>query len=126
MNTDTSWAASCWVRWDRPCARTFAWLMRHSATVATSSLFYYPKPGKEAALLVARRLMGMFRTREWLAGEGFSQALRASIGIACYPSDGGTAQELVHRADELMYQVKQSGRDNIAVTGLGLVGAEEP
>ena len=84
-----------------------------------------PQTGKEAALLVARRLMSMFRTQEWLTGEGFSKRLRASIGIACYPSDGITAQELVHRADELMYQVKQGGRDNIAVTGSGLVGSEE-
>ncbi len=85
-----------------------------------------PQTGKEAALLVARRLMSMFRTQVWLTSEGFSQRLRASIGIACYPSDGITAQDLVHRADELMYQVKQGGRDNIAVTGAGLVGLEEP
>ncbi len=85
-----------------------------------------PQTGREAALLVARRLMSMFRTQEWFTGEGFSKQLRASIGIACYPADGTTAQDLVHRADGLMYQVKQSGRDNIAVTGLGLVGAEEP
>jgi PleD family two-component response regulator len=31
----------------------------------------------------------------------------------------------VHRADELMYQVKQAGRNNIAVAGVGLVGGEE-
>jgi diguanylate cyclase (GGDEF)-like protein len=85
-----------------------------------------PQTGREAALRVAHRLMGMFRTKEWLAGEKFSLLLRASIGIACYPSDGATAQDLVHHADGLMYQVKQGGRDNIAVTGLGLVGSEEP
>ena len=32
---------------------------------------------------------------------------------------------MVHRADELMYEVKQAGRDNIAVAGVGLVGPEE-
>ncbi len=85
-----------------------------------------PQTGKDAALLVARRLMAMFRTKEWLAGHGFSLQLRASIGIASYPADGATAQAMVHRADELMYQVKQAGRDNIAVAGLGFVGPGEP
>ncbi len=85
-----------------------------------------PQTGKDAALLVARRLMAMFRTKEWLAGQGFSLLLRASIGIACYPADGTTPQTMVHRADELMYEVKEAGRDNIAVAGVGLVGPEEP
>jgi diguanylate cyclase (GGDEF)-like protein len=85
-----------------------------------------PQTGKNAALLVARRLMAMFRTKEWLAGQGFSLLLRASIGIASYPADATAAQAMVHRADELMYLVKQAGRDNIALAGLGLVGPEEP
>jgi diguanylate cyclase (GGDEF)-like protein len=84
-----------------------------------------PQTGKDAALLVARRLMAMFRTKEWLAGQGFLLLLRASIGIACYPGDATTPQAMVHRADELMYEVKQAGRDNIAVAGHGLVGAGE-
>ena len=84
-----------------------------------------PQTGKDAALLVARRLMTMFRTKEWLAGHGFTLRLRASIGIACYPADATTPQAMVHRADELMYQVKQAGRDSIAVAGQGLVGLGE-
>jgi diguanylate cyclase (GGDEF)-like protein len=84
-----------------------------------------PQTGTDAALLVARRLMTMFRTKEWLAGQGFSLLLRASIGIACYPADGTTPQDMVHCADELMYQVKQGGRDNVAVTGQGLMGPGE-
>jgi nicotinamide mononucleotide (NMN) deamidase PncC len=31
----------------------------------------------------------------------------------------------VQRADEMMYQVKQAGRDNIALAGVGIVGSEE-
>ena len=51
--------------------------------------------------------------------------LRASIGIATYPKDAITPQGIVQRADEMMYTVKQAGRDNIAVAGLGIVGLEE-
>ena len=52
-------------------------------------------------------------------------ALRASVGIASYPEDATTPQAIVQRADEMMYQVKQAGRDNIAVAGVGVVGLEE-
>ena len=80
---------------------------------------------KEGALLVARRLMKVFHTRHWLAGEAVSLSVRASIGIATYPADAITPQAIVQRADEMMYQVKQVGRDNIGVVGLGIVGTKE-
>jgi len=85
-----------------------------------------PQTGKDAALLVARRLMTTFRTKEWLAGQGISLSLRASIGIASYPADGITPQAIVQRADECMYQVKQSGRNNIAIAGAGIVNTKDP
>jgi len=37
----------------------------------------------------------------------------ASLGVACYPSDGKTVQELVARADEALYRSKQGGRNRI-------------
>jgi diguanylate cyclase (GGDEF)-like protein len=81
-----------------------------------------PQTSKDAALLVARRLMSAFHTRPWLAAEGLPLDLRASIGVASFPADAASPQELVQRADEMMYQVKQAGRDNIAVAGVGIVG----
>ena len=81
-----------------------------------------PQTSRDAALFVARRLARAFHTRDWRPEENISIALRASIGIAGYPQDAISPQEVVHRADELMYLVKQSGRDNIAVAGLGIVG----
>ena len=36
----------------------------------------------------------------------------ASIGIALFPRDGQSAEELLKRADVAMYQAKKSGRDN--------------
>ena len=84
-----------------------------------------PQTSKDAALLVARRLMGVFQARHWLAGEAPDIFLHASVGIASYPEDATTPQAIVHRADEMMYQVKQAGRNNIAVAGVGVVGLEE-
>jgi diguanylate cyclase (GGDEF)-like protein len=86
-----------------------------------------PQTSKDGGLLVARRLMSVFRTRQWLAAEGMSLSLRASVGIATYPGDAASPQVIVQRADEMMYQVKQAGRDNIALAGVGIVGSgEEP
>lgn len=85
-----------------------------------------PQTSQDAALLVARRLMSAFHTRQWLAEEGVPLSLRASIGVAGFPVDAVSPQALVQRADEMMYQVKQAGRDNIALAGVGIVGFEEP
>jgi diguanylate cyclase (GGDEF)-like protein len=84
-----------------------------------------PQTSRDAGLRVARRISRMFHHRPWLPDETFRVDLRASIGIATYPGDATTPQAVVQRADEMMYSVKQSGRDNIAVTGLGIVGLDE-
>ena len=81
-----------------------------------------PQTSCEAGLLVARRLSSVFRNRRWLPDENYRVELRASIGIATYPTDATTPQSIVQRADEMMYAVKQAGRDNIAVYGTGVVG----
>ncbi|HZD31645.1 MAG TPA: sensor domain-containing diguanylate cyclase, partial [Candidatus Angelobacter sp.] len=79
-----------------------------------------PQTTREDGLRVTRRIAKLLRGRQWRAGEDFRLALRASIGIAAYPADGTTPQELVQRADDMMYTVKQAGRDNIAVSGVGI------
>lgn len=36
-----------------------------------------------------------------------------SIGIACYPEDGNTAEKLIHVADQAMYEVKKRGGSGV-------------
>ena len=64
--------------------------------------------------------------------EGMQLFLDASIGIACYPADGNTADGLLRRADIAMYDAKQStercvaylpGRDEGQKERLALVNA---
>ncbi len=76
-----------------------------------------PQTSKDAALLAARRLMSVFHSRQWLAAEGVPMALRASIGIASFPTDAGSPQAVVQRADEMMYQVKDSRARQHCVSG---------
>jgi len=41
----------------------------------------------------------------------------ASIGIAIYPEDGTTSEELIRTADKAMYLVKHSGKSNFGFAG---------
>ena len=42
--------------------------------------------------------------------------------IATYPEDAKSAHEIIRQADEMMYVVKNSTRDNISVAQHGMVG----
>ncbi len=85
-----------------------------------------PQTSREGAILVARRLMHAFHERKWTPAADVSLHLTASIGIAAFPADATTPKDIVQRADEMMYIVKQSGRDNIAIVGSGVVGTDDP
>ena len=58
---------------------------------------------------IARRLLESIRM-PWSIGE---QTVRigVSIGIATFPSDGDTAEELLRNADAALYKAKAAGRD---------------
>ncbi len=43
--------------------------------------------------------------------------ITASIGVAVYPADASSAQELLERADAAMYHAKRNGRDGVAYVG---------
>ena len=80
-----------------------------------------PQTGKEAALVVGKRLQDVFRQSVYLQEENLNLKVRASMGIATYPDDAKSAHEIIRQADEMMYMVKNSTRDNIAVTQMGLM-----
>ncbi|MGH9585388.1 MAG: diguanylate cyclase [Acidobacteriaceae bacterium] len=80
-----------------------------------------PGANKKAAQFVAERLMKGLRERRF--GNVLSLEVRASFGVATWPEDGGTVHQIIRSADAMMYLVKGSTRDNIAVAGKGLVEA---
>jgi diguanylate cyclase (GGDEF)-like protein len=81
-----------------------------------------PQTSKDSALVVARRLRTVFRESRFVV-EGIELNVRASIGMATYPEDAKSAHEIIRQADEQMYVVKNSTRDNISVAQQGLVKA---
>jgi diguanylate cyclase (GGDEF)-like protein/PAS domain S-box-containing protein len=68
-----------------------------------------------------------------LAVSGYEIVVTASIGIAAFPSDGSTPEELLANADIAMYRAKELGRNTLqyhdgvvdAVTGMPLSEHEE-
>jgi GGDEF domain-containing protein len=50
--------------------------------------------------------------------------ITASVGVASYPTDSRTKAELLHLADDAMYLVKNTTRDCVAVSGIGLLQQE--
>ncbi|MGR8934592.1 MAG: GGDEF domain-containing protein [Gammaproteobacteria bacterium] len=61
------------------------------------------------AVLVADRIMEEFKSIR-IRYRGSNVALSASIGIACFPEQGRTAEDLLDKADKAMYYSKQGGK----------------
>ena len=80
-----------------------------------------PQTSKEAALVVARRLRDVFRQEYWLKGDGLNLNVRASMGVATFPEDAKSAHEIIRQADEMMYAVKNTTRDNVSVARQGML-----
>ncbi|GKS74054.1 EAL domain-containing protein [Acidovorax sp. SUPP950] len=66
--------------------------------------------GGDAAIAegVARRMLEDMLRPFMLDGMGFS--IQCSIGVALYPQDGETLDDLIKQADTAMYRVKERGR----------------
>ena len=73
-----------------------------------------PETGAEGALRVAHRLRRAVRSHHFLAAEGLVVTLTASFGVATFPHDGSSQEELIRTADQAMYRVKTHTRDGVA------------
>ena len=74
-----------------------------------------PETSKDQAMECAARLRDEVRRAPLLAEEPYGPIrLSASFGIASYPDDAKTPDELLSRADEAMYRVKAANRDALA------------
>jgi diguanylate cyclase (GGDEF)-like protein len=80
-----------------------------------------PQTGKESSLVVARRLLENMRESCFCKEENLNLNVRASIGLATYPHDAKTPHDVIRQADEMMYLVKNSTRDNIGIAQRGVL-----
>jgi diguanylate cyclase (GGDEF)-like protein len=80
-----------------------------------------PQTTKDQAVVVARRLQERLRAAHFCQEQGLELEVRASMGLATFPTDAQTPHDIIRQADEMMYMVKNSTRDNIGVASRGLV-----
>jgi diguanylate cyclase (GGDEF)-like protein len=80
-----------------------------------------PQTGKDQALVVAKRLQEAMRASTFCRDEGLNLNVRASIGLATYPHDARDAHDVIRQADEMMYLVKNTTRDNIGIAQRGVM-----
>jgi diguanylate cyclase (GGDEF)-like protein len=79
-----------------------------------------PQTSKENSLMVVRRLRELLNEHVFFTEEKLDIKVTASFGVASFPEDGRTRKELLRKADEAMYLVKNSTRNNIALAGQGI------
>ena len=78
-----------------------------------------PETEREAARAVAERLRTAIRDTVFLRGLGLSVRLSASFGLATWPDDGATSEDLLRAADGAMYRAKDGGRDAVVTAPAG-------
>jgi len=79
-----------------------------------------PQTSKESALLVVRRVKELLNEKLFFTDEGLNIRVTASFGVAAFPADARTRKDILRMADEAMYLVKNTTRNNIALAGEGI------
>jgi diguanylate cyclase (GGDEF)-like protein len=72
-----------------------------------------PDTGSEGAVAVAERLRERIVAHPFLANEGLTIQLTASVGVATLPDVAASAEELIKAADTAMYRVKDRGKNGV-------------
>jgi diguanylate cyclase (GGDEF)-like protein/PAS domain S-box-containing protein len=71
-------------------------------------------PDDSSLIDVALALIEAIR-RPFELGGGRQAHIGVSIGVACYPQNGGSRIALLHQADHAMYEVKRTGKNSFAL-----------
>lgn len=80
-----------------------------------------PDMTKRGGREMAVKLFNELRGHRFLADEGLSLEVRGSFGMAAFPDDGHDVESMIKAADEMMYYVKGTTRDNLAIAGVGSI-----
>ena len=72
-----------------------------------------PETGKKDALAVANRIRNAIEKNIFLKQEKLEVHFTASFGVATFPDDAQTKDDLIRAADEAMYKVKNTTRNRV-------------
>lgn len=73
-----------------------------------------PQTDRQGARVIAERLRERIGEARYLKAYGIDVHVTASLGIATYPEDGRTGEDLLACADRAMYRAKEAGKDRVA------------
>lgn len=95
------------------CLRTVDMLCKYGGD---EFVIVLPRTPKKGAAIAAERLRRAIE-RHCFPGEDVTGEITSSLGIASYPEDGITVQELISRADQALYSAKRHGRNKVWLSG---------
>ena len=70
---------------------------------------------KAESTTMVRHVRQQLIDSRFLSGEGLNISVTASFGVATYPQDGATLHGIIRSADTMMYRVKNTTRNDIAI-----------
>lgn len=73
-----------------------------------------PGADQATATAIAERLRADIMHHPFVASGGRIMYATASLGVACFPADGGSVQALLNHADMGLYEAKRDGRNRVA------------
>ena len=79
-----------------------------------------PQTDQEQAIVVVQRLKELLYNTAFFPEKGHNVTVTASFGLASFPHDGQTRNELLLLADKAMYLAKRTSRNSIAVANEGI------
>ncbi len=104
--------------------RFLAWLLKHHARMSDMVCRY---GGEEFAIILAETSadegkMAAQRFRRIVEEAEFegqevvhNGSLSISVGLACYPDDARSPEELLKKADEALYKAKREGKNRVVI-----------
>ncbi len=72
-----------------------------------------PGEGFEVAMKVTERVKKAIASRLFFMQDGYNIKITASYGLAVFPDDAVSIEEIIRSADQAMYRAKEEGRDRI-------------
>jgi len=90
--------------------RSSDWAIRYGGD---EFVLILPGMNQENAFKLTKRIREELNSTVFFQKEGYNIHITASFGIAVFPKDASTIDEIIKMADHAMYDVKKRGRDNI-------------
>jgi len=74
-----------------------------------------PQTGATGAMIIADRIRAAVEDQVFLSGQGLNVRLTASFGVSTFPDHGQSREDLIQKADQAMYLVKERGKNGVAL-----------